>query len=145
MPNFNRSEYALLKDFFSFYVHMRMEASPPEKPQRALNNLEALEKKSPRMALQGLRQAINDCVEESWHFDPAKVAALDAELINRGIITISELRRRYSRGYTKVLKRGRIKNDTEFYLLQNVINDPSEKTSEERELLAKLLSDYEGA
>ncbi|OKO74252.1 hypothetical protein [Bradyrhizobium sp. NAS96.2] len=145
MPNFNRSEYGLLKDFFSFYVHMRMEASPPEEPQRALNNLEALENKSPRMALQGLRQAINDCVEESWHFDPAKVAALDAELINRGIITLSELRRRYSRGYTKVLKRGRIKNDTEFYLLQNVINDPSEKTSEERELLAKLLSDYEGA
>ncbi|MGY3445013.1 hypothetical protein [Bradyrhizobium sp. USDA 4473] len=145
MPNFNRSEYAQLKDFFSFYVHMRMKASPPEEPQRALDNLESLEKKSLRIALQGLRQAINDCVEESWHFDPAKVASLDAELINRGIITLSELRRRYSRGYAKVLKRGRVKNDTEFYLLQNVINDPTEKSPEEHELLAKLLSDYDGA
>ncbi len=97
------------------------------------------------MALRGLRQAINDCVEASWHFDPAKVATLDAELINRGIITLSEIRRRYSRGYTEVLKRGRIRNDTEFYLLQHVINDPTEKSPEERELLAKLLSDYEGA
>lgn len=145
MQNFNRSEYAQLKDFFSFYVHVRMEASPPEMLSRALDNLEALEKKSQRMALQGLRQAINDCVEESWHFDPAKVANLDAALINRGIITLSELRRRYSRGYAKILKHGRIKDDTEFYLLRNIINDPTEKSPEERELLAKLLSDYEGA
>ena len=144
MQNFDRHEYAKLKDFFSFYVQMRMEASPSEKPPRALGNVEALEKKSPRMAFQGLRQAINDCIEESWHFDPAKVANLDAELINRGIITLSELRRRYSSGYAKILKRGRITNDTEFYLIQNIINDPAEKSPEEHELLAKLLSDYEG-
>jgi len=145
MQSFNRSEYTQLKNFLSFYVqrYMPMESLPLEKQPPAV--LEAMEKRSPRIALQGLRQAINDCVEGSWHFDPAKVATLDVELINRGIITLSEIRRRYSRGYTKVLKRGRIRNDTEFYLLKNVINDPTEKSPEERELLAKLLSDYEGA
>ncbi|MDW3518075.1 hypothetical protein NQ356_25640, partial [Escherichia coli] len=81
----------------------------------------------------------------SSFFDPVKVAKLDAELISRGIITLSELRKRYSRGYANILKRGRIKNDTEFNLLQNVINDPTEKSPDELELLAKLLSDYEGA
>ncbi|MDH2381955.1 hypothetical protein [Bradyrhizobium sp. CER78] len=145
MQNFNRSEYAQLKNFFSFYVerYMPMESLPPEKHPLAV--LEAIEKKSPRLAFQGLRQAINDCVERSSSFDPAEVANLDAELISRGIITLSELRKRYSRGYANILKRGRIKNDTEFYLLQNVINDPTEKSPDELELLAKLLSDYEGA
>ncbi|NEU97064.1 hypothetical protein [Bradyrhizobium uaiense] len=144
MPNFNQSEYTQLKNFLSFYVqrYMPMDFLPPEKQPLAV--LEAMEKTSPRMAFQGLRHAINDCVERSSRFDPAEVANLDAELANRRIITLSELRRRYSRGYAKVLKRGRIKNDTEFYLLQNVINDPTEKSPEERELLAKLISDYEG-
>ena len=145
MPNFNQSEYAQLKNFLSFYVqrYMPMESLPLEK--QPLTVLEAMEKRSPRMAFQGRRQAINDCVERSWPFDSAEVANLDAELANRGIITLSELRRRYSRGYAKILKRGRIKNDTEFYLLQNIINDPTEKSPDELELLAKLLSDYEGA
>ncbi|WP_298276482.1 hypothetical protein [uncultured Bradyrhizobium sp.] len=139
MQNFNRSEYTQLKKFLSFYV----ETLPPEQQPPAV--LEAMEKRSPRMAFQGLRQAINDCVERSSFFDPVEVAKLDAELISRGIITLSELRKRYSRGYANILKRGRIKNDTEFNLLQNVINDPTEKSPDELELLAKLLSDYEGA
>jgi hypothetical protein len=145
MQNIDRSEYAQLKNFLSFYVqrYMPMEFLPPEK--RPLAVLEAMEKSSPRMASQGLRQAINDCVERSWPFDPAEVANFDAELSNRGIITLSELRRRYSRGYAKILRRGRIKNATEFYLLRNVVNDPTEKSPEERDLLAKLLADYEGA
>ncbi|WP_420964391.1 hypothetical protein [Bradyrhizobium sp. B120] len=145
MQNFNRSEYAQLKNFLSFYVqrYMPMAFLPPEK--QPLAALEAMEKTSPRMAFQGLRQAISDCVERSWPFDPAEVANLDAELTDRGIITLSELRRRYSRGYAKILKRGRIKNDTEFHLLRNIINDPTEKSPGERELLAKLISDYEGA
>ncbi|WP_128971526.1 hypothetical protein [Bradyrhizobium tropiciagri] len=97
MQNFNRSEYAQLKNFFSFYVerYMLAESLPPEKQPLAF--LEAMEKRSPRMAFQGLRQAINDCVERSSSFDPAEVANLDAELISRGIVTLSELRKRYSR------------------------------------------------
>ena len=145
MQDFNRSEYTQLKKFLSFYVerYMPMQTLPPEQQPPAV--LEAMEKRSPRMAFQGLRQAINDCVERSSFFDPVKVAKLDAELISRGIITLSELRKRYSRGYANILKRGRIKNDTEVNLLQHVINDPTEKSPDELELLAKLLSDYEGA
>jgi hypothetical protein len=43
------------------------------------------------------------------------------------------------------MKRGQIRNETEFYLLRNVLDDPTEKTPEEREFLEKLISDYEGA
>jgi hypothetical protein len=81
----------------------------------------------------------------SSHFNHAEVQELDSELRNRGIVTLSELRRRYSKNYANVMKRRKIRSETEYYLLRNVLFDPTEKTPEERALLEKLISDYEGA
>ena len=136
-------EYAKMKDFLSFYAerYLKVEGLPPEK--QPIASLEALEKKSMKAALKGLRQAINDCVEMSFHFDHAEVEKLDSELRNHDIVTLSELRRRYSKGYAKIIKRGQIKNETEYYLVRNVLDDPTEKAPEERELLEKMISDYE--
>ena len=139
------SEYVKMKAFLAFYVeryHLNLETLPPEKWPIA--SLEALEKKGMKTALKGLRQAINDCVERSFHFDHAEVETLDSELRKRGVITLSELRRRYSKSYAKIMERGQIKNETEYYLLRNVLFDPTEKTSDERKLLRGLISDYEG-
>ena len=139
------SEYAGMKAFLSFYAeryHLNLRNLPPEKRPKA--SLEALEKVGMKTALAGLRQAINDCVEMSFHFDHVDVENLDSELRERGIVTLSELRRRYSKGYARIMKRGRIKNETEYYLVRNVLDDPTEKTVEERELLQKILSDYAG-
>ena len=43
------------------------------------------------------------------------------------------------------MKRGQIKNETEYYLVRNVLYDPTEKAPEERKLLEELISDYEAA
>jgi hypothetical protein len=140
------SEYAKMKAFLAFYVEryfLNLETLPPEKWPIA--SLEALEKKGMNRALKGLRQAINDCVERSFHFDQAEVQSLDSELRKHDIVTLSELRRRYSKSYAKIMKRGQIKNETEYYLVRNVLFDPTEKTPEERKLLEELISDYEGA
>ena len=98
-----------------------------------------------KMAFNGLRQAINDCVEMSLHFDHMEVEKLDSQLGSRGIITLSELRRRYSKNYAKIMRRGRITSETEYYLVRNVLYDPTEKASEERKLLEELISNYEAA
>ena len=68
------SEYVKMKAFLTFYVeryHLNLETLPPEKWPIA--SLEALEKRGMKTALKGLRQAINDCVERSSHFDHAEV------------------------------------------------------------------------
>jgi hypothetical protein len=145
MPKATELEYAKMKDFLSFFSerYLKVEGLPPEKQPIAA--LEALEKKSMKTALSGLRQAINDCVEMSFHFDHAEVEKLDSQLRGRGIVTLSELRRRYSKGYAKIVKQGRIKNETEYYLVRNVLDDPTEKATEERELLEKMLSEYDAA
>jgi hypothetical protein len=140
------SEYAKMKAFLALYVeryYLNLETLPPEKWPIA--SLEALEKKGMKTALKALRQAINDCVESSFHFHHAEVESLDSELRKRDIVTLSELRRQYSKSYARIMKRGQIKNETEYYLLRNVLFDPTEKTPDERKLLEQLISDYEDA
>jgi hypothetical protein len=145
MQDESKLEYAKMKDFLSFYAerYLKAEGLPPDK--QPIASLEALEKKSMKMAFNGLRQAINDCVEMSLHFDHEEVEKLDSQLRSRGIVTLSELRRRYSKSYAKIIKRGQIKNETEYYLVRNVLYDPTEKAPEERKLLEQLISDYETA
>jgi hypothetical protein len=90
-------EYAAMKDFLSFYVeqYFSLERMPPDTHPIAC--LEALEKTSMKKALIGLRMAIRDCVEMSGHFDQAEVEKLDAQLKRRGIVTLSDLRKRHAR------------------------------------------------
>jgi len=138
-------DYATMKAFLSFFAerYLNPEGLPPDKQPIAC--LQALEQKSMKMAVNGLRQAINDCVEMSSRFDHAEVEQLDSQLRSRSIVTLSELRRRYSKSYAKILKRGQIKNESEYHLARNVLHDPTEKTPEERILLERLISDYETA
>ena len=49
------------------------------------------------------------------------------------------------KGYAKIVKRAQIKNETEYYLIRNVLDDPTEKAPEERELLEKMISEYDAA
>jgi hypothetical protein len=138
-------EYSELKKFLSFYAarYLNVSGLPPEK--QPMSNLETLERKGGKSAWRGLRQAINDCVEMSFHLDPKDVRKLDAELRDLGIVTVSELRRRYSKKYAAIMKRGRIKDDTEYYLIRNVAGDVTKKTTEESEVLERLIIEYEGA
>lgn len=134
-----------MKEFLSFYAerYLRAEGLTPESHPIVI--LDALEKSSMRRALNGLRQAINDCVEMSFHFNHLEVEKLDAELRGLGIVTLSELRRRYAKGYAKIVKRGRIRSETEYHLVRNVLDDPTEKPREEREWLQRMLSEWERA
>jgi hypothetical protein len=138
-------EYAKMKEFLSFYAerYLKVENLPSEK--QPIASLEALEKKSMKTASKGLRQAMSDCVEMSFHIDRVEVEKLDSLLRSRGIVTLSELRRRYSKRYAKIMRQSQIKNETDYYLIRNVLDDPVEKTPEELELLEKLISSWEGS
>lgn len=139
------AEYQQLKKFLGlFTARYRFVAGlPPE--LHPVARLEALEKISASKARDGLRQAINDIVEMSFRFDLAEVRALDTELRALGIVTLSEVRRQSGRHFAKIIKRGKIKTETEYYLVCNMLDDRAENSPEERELLAKMISEYEEA
>ena len=131
MPDETDIDETRLKDFLSFFAG---KYRPAEK----------LLIDAQTMTPAALREAVSDCMDMSLQFTPMEVAKFDSELRLHDIPSLSELRRRYSRHYARVLKRGRIEDETEYYLLRNVLFDPSEKAEGEREQLETLIAAFEG-
>ncbi len=121
---------ARLKDFLSFFAGKYRPA------EKLLSDKQALTR-------EGLREAVSDCMDMSLQFTPMEVVKFDSELRLHDIPSLSELRRRYSRTYARVLKRDRIEEETEYFLLRNVLFDPGEKAEGEREQLERLIADFE--
>ncbi|KRG44825.1 hypothetical protein ARC20_07940 [Stenotrophomonas panacihumi] len=85
-------------------------------------------------ALSGLRLGVQDSLQHFDHCTPEQLASLDALLRARGFVSVSELRRRYSRKYRGVLKRGVIRSEEEYYLVKSILDDRWEALSEEEQV-----------
>lgn len=94
-------------------------------------------------ALVGLRQAANDTIEEtsSWNMEARAIA--DEGFRAAGVVTVSEITRRYSASYRRIAKRGFIKSDTEYYVIHGVLVDHGNLISDdERAYLQRLCEKY---
>ena len=92
MPKLSPAEYQELKEFFGYFSEQFFPQRPPHLSPMAL--LASLEKASPTKAAAGLWMAIRDCLEMTGHLDPKRVQEIDAQLKERGVLTVSELRLR---------------------------------------------------
>jgi hypothetical protein len=134
--------YDDLKRFFLFYCDRYMPAANPRADETSASQLNYLEQKNRARAAVGLRQAIGDIVEMSVGFPHSEVVQLDAELAGLGIPTFSDVRLLFSKAVRKIARRGHIKNDTEYYLVQNILGGYSVSDREWKKL-DKMVSDYE--
>ena len=96
-----------------------------------------------RLARTGLRQAINDCLEMSFQLKNSDIKFIDETTKELGIVTISDLRRAYSRRYKRVIARGYVKDDTEWYLLKNVLFGIDDKHDVDIEAIERMIENYE--
>jgi len=95
-------------------------------------------------AFAGLKEAINDVIEETRPWSPEEVAVFNTECAKHGLVTLSELRRRYSGRYKSIVQRGRIRSDTEYYLVMGVLADVSQgEDDSERQKLEQMVHEYE--
>lgn len=139
-------EFQELLAFVSFYMTHVSGVTPT--PTLSIETVCAgiIEQHGKSKALEGLRQAANDVIEELNGKRAAGVAALDEALHASGLITASEVRRRYASSYKRITKRGTIRNDTEYYLINGIVVDLASAISdEERATLQRLLDRYEVA
>ena len=90
-------------DFVSTHV-FGLNPLDPIHPSNALNDIVKQYGKS--RALQGLRQAVNDTVEQLSDKPAEYIRDLDAKLRAQKLLTVSEVRRRYSSSYKRILRRG---------------------------------------
>ena len=140
-------EYDELKRFFT---HWETHLTPcrifePSHPHNPLNVLAALERDlGISQALTGLKQAVNDVLEGCEDLNPEEVARADASLAHVGAPTLTQLWQRRSRQYKALLRRGRLRNDTEFYLATSILSDTtSQASAQDREALGAMVASYE--
>ncbi len=137
-------DYHALKAFWRFLTERWFSHIPIATESSPAKLLEQLELSSPSKATAGLRMAVNDLIEMSSHMAPAEVTALDSELAEAGLLTLTQVRGRYSKRLQSVLKRGTVRTEVEYYLLRGVATDLSSGLTEQDRLKAEqLCSEFE--
>jgi hypothetical protein len=138
-------EYAELHaylDYFSTHIS-GIDPSDPMHPTNVGRGI--VEKYGRSKALEGLKQAVNDTVEELSGKPLEYIRAFDSALHERGLLTFSEARRRYATAYARILKRGCINTETEYYLVAGILADTSSQaTDQERARLEQMQSAFQG-
>lgn len=94
----------------------------------------------------GFKQAINDTLSDIWGYAPASDRKkMDATLAAKGLPSIFAMELALKKKHKRILKRGSIKTDEEFYIVKNILDDlESDVTPEERAELEKLSGRFEG-
>jgi hypothetical protein len=144
MSETREREYGELFGYLDFYATHVMGIDPADPVHPANVGRGIAEQFGKSKVLDGLRQAVNETVEALIDQTPARIAQLDASLSKLGLLTHSEVRRRYASSYKRLLKRGRIATETEFYLVAGILADTgSQVTVEERARLELLCATFE--
>ena len=138
-------EFQELYAFVDFYF-TQVKKPFANSPKMADVCVDIVEQYGRSKALEGLRMATNDILEELGRVPSIQVDSLDEAFCRAGLVSLSELRRRYSSSFKRIVKRGRVQDDTEYYLLNGVVVDQSNNIdSTERAVLQRLLETYEQA
>ncbi|MDR3509833.1 MAG: hypothetical protein P4L64_18255 [Caulobacteraceae bacterium] len=68
----------------------------------------------------------------SAHLPAGEIADLDARLVGSGVPPISVIRLRFQKDIQRVLKRGAIKSEVEYYALRNAVEGVSDDAESQR-------------
>jgi hypothetical protein len=96
-------------------------------------------------ALRGARMAINDTLEMTIDLDQDTLRHADEFLSQRGCRTLTSMRHQVRQTIPKILRRGRIRNDEEYYLIIERLNDMTETgfQGSDREKAGSMVLEYE--
>ena len=141
MVKIEARDYDALKGFFAWAADHLLPAAPGlAAEQRPIAILTALEAKSMARARQGLRMAIGDIVEMTENYSQQQIATIDRALTAGGLPTLSEVRARFWSKIAAILKRGAVRNETDYHALRNVIDT---MTGDDNAAAWRLLAAYE--
>ncbi len=99
-----------------------------------------------RLRRSGLKQGINDTLHlvEQGYYPPKTIEVINRRLTARNLPKVDELLRQFRGTHLKILKRGRIRDEEEFYLVQNILADLEfDVTEEQRMKLDRLAGEFE--
>ncbi len=100
--------------------------------------LDQIAARSAANARSGLAMAINDTIEMTADLPAERVAAIDRLLESDGLPSLTEMRLRFSKVIRRVVARGAIRNEVEYYAVRNAVEIRGQDQG-----LWKLLAAYE--
>lgn len=141
-----RDNYVLYKQVFEIFIrHIYKRYAgqlPPENnPIDVLNSWEA---KSISIAKKGLQAGLNDCLSNLGDYPKNILTTINSELEENKLPNLQTLSGAIQKTMKTVLKTGVIKNDDQYYIIKELLDDTTSAiTSEERKRLSDSLSTYE--
>lgn len=95
-------------------------------------------------AKNGLQMAVNDIVEMSCDWPLERVIEADGRFLEAGSYSLSEVRKKYSKKYEKIMKKGYLSSDVELYFLKGILDGGNiDLDSFERERLEEMIRAFE--
>jgi hypothetical protein len=137
-------EYEQIKSFFKTFTETfySVEVSPADRRPFAV--LERMERENGRpQARRSLVLGLNECLATASSLSREKIEEFDSLLQSLGLPTLTSVRIKYGKDWRQILKRGRIRNEGEFYLARGVVDDTEEGSTEERMQLLQMIAEFE--
>lgn len=94
---------------------------------------------APARAREGLGQAIGDVVEMTMNLSSDELTLIDQNLVAHGLPTLTELRLLFNKVVRRVMRRGSITSEAEYYLMRNA----AEVCGDQQGRLLELVGEYE--
>ena len=107
-------------------VWRTVEGPPLQMTPSLRSRIAQLETHSFSEALRGIRMALNDSLEMTRDLPTEGIKQADEFLTRHGCPSLTAMRELVWQRVPKILKRGRIRNDEEYYLIIERLNDISE-------------------
>src|SRR3954447_8390556 len=113
--------YEQMRAWFARLVRETIPAELLTSDNDPVSCLDRLAAQSPAKARSGLAMAVGDTIEltEGWPRD--RVAAIDNELVREGLPSLTTVRLRFSKVIHRVVRRGSINNDPEYYAVRSAV------------------------
>jgi len=126
-------------------VYSEFHGPPPQLAASLRDSIVRLQQTRPHGWRAGLRQAVQDLLEMSRTLNHQKVQIVDSRLRAEGAPTLSAMRSEIWRTIPRILNRGRIQTESEYYLLVARLNDETgdDLTQADRDRLAEMVLEFE--
>ena len=136
------SEYQTLRKWFAFVVDHVLPVSDIPADIHPVVVLDNMFTKTPGRARQGLAIAIGDVFEMTTDWSAERINELDLNLVESNLPTFSEIKFKFQGSIRRIVERGKIRSEREYYALRNVVEGiPNEF---ERDAVWQMLAEFEG-
>ena len=130
--------------YTAFFVLAEANLSVEEAVEQWLREYRAKSGRERSEMLSGLRQGINDTLVGARHSREVDIVRTDRALTEKGLPTIRKMAAALGKKHPRILKRGFIKDDEEFYIVAEILSDVDFDISDaDRAKLGKISYAYE--